>query len=155
MCVNIDVGCDRCLCIECDVPQVDLCVGHGRAFVAVVVAGDDAHRACVAGEIDVSDLFGGQRLIAGRVHLVVGGQVDPELRHLESAAGTGPIGVVVLLVQDPGGGGHPLHVAGADDAAGAGAVVVGDAAVEGERDGFEPTVGMHADAARCRGRRVV
>jgi hypothetical protein len=48
---------------------------------------------------------------------VSGGQVDPELDHLEPATAAGELRAVELVVHDAGGRGHPLHVAGADPAA--------------------------------------
>jgi hypothetical protein len=52
-----------------------------------------------------------------------------------------------LLVQDAGGGGHPLHVAGADQAAFAGRVAMLDLALIDDRDGLEAAMRMNADAA--------
>ena len=47
----------------------------------------------------------------------------------------------------PDAGGHPLRVAGADDAGVAGVVAVGDRAFPGERHGLEAAVRVPADAA--------
>jgi hypothetical protein len=57
-----------------------------------------------------------------------------------------------LLVQDAAAGGHPLHIARADMAAGAGRVLVLDFAVVNDGDRLEAAMRMLADPARAFGR---
>ena len=64
----------------------------------------------------------------------------------------GELARVELLVHDAGRRRHPLHVARADLAAGAGGVAVLDLALVDDGDGLEAAVRMLADAARLRGR---
>ena len=54
-----------------------------------------------------------------------------------------------FFVDDAVASGHPLHVAGGDGAAVAGAVAVGDFALQGEGDGFKAGVRVRADAFRA------
>src|SRR5690606_31861104 len=56
-----------------------------------------------------------------------------------------------FLVQDAARGGHPLHVAAADDAAVAGGIAVLDLALVDDGDGLEAAMRMLADAAALRG----
>jgi hypothetical protein len=60
-----------------------------------------------------------------------------------------------FLVHQSAAGRHPLHVAGADRAAVAGAVAMIDFAVIDDRHGLETPVGMLSDTARLLGRRKV
>jgi hypothetical protein len=83
--------------------------------------------------------------VGRRRHLGVGGQVDPQLNHLEGAALARVLGTVEFLVQDPGTGGHPLHVARADGAAAPRGIPVRDAAGINQGDGLEAAVRMLAD----------
>ena len=57
-----------------------------------------------------------------------------------------------FLVDDPATGGHPLHVARADLAAGARGIAMGQPALVDDGDGLEPAMRVLADAARARGR---
>ena len=68
---------------------------------------------------------------------MLGGEVKPELRHLERAARLLEIRGVEFLVDDAARGGHPLHVAGADDVAVSARVAVLHLALEGDGDGLE------------------
>ena len=56
-------------------------------------------------------------------------------------------------MQDAGGSGHPLHIARADLATGAGGIAVCHFAVVDDGDGLEATVRVLADATRGLGRR--
>ncbi len=90
--------------------------------------------------------------MAGQVHLFARGQVDPELRHLQRAALLRERWRVELLVQHARGGGHPLHVTGADHAGVAGSVAVRHLALIDDGYGLEAAMRMFAHAARltCR-----
>ncbi len=69
----------------------------------------DGHSAIVVG--GGGDLVGGDLLVLGLGHFVLGGEVDPELEpHVGAVAGGH------LRVHDAAAGGHPLHVAHADSA---------------------------------------
>lgn len=57
-----------------------------------------------------------------------------------------------LLVQDPGSGGHPLHIAGPDLAACARGITMFDLALVHDGDSLEAAVWVLADAARLRSR---
>ena len=59
---------------------------------------------------------------------------------------------MVLLVDNAGGCGHPLNVAGADFSSGAGGVAVLDLSLVDDGYGFKPAMGMLADAAALGGR---
>jgi len=114
---------------------------------------DDPHLAGVIRQIDRGDPVVGDALVVRYGHLFPGGQVDPQLHHLERAAARGVVGRVELFVDDAAGRGHPLHVALADHAAGAGGVAVFDLAGIDDRDGLEAAVRMAADPAPFAGGR--
>jgi hypothetical protein len=90
---------------------------------------------------DLRDVGVQQGLVAGGGHLVPGRQVDPQLHHLQRAAALGKGFGVVLLVQDARGRRHPLHVAGADGAAGTGGVAVGHFTLVDDGHGLKPRCG--------------
>ena len=109
-------------------------------------AGDDPGAARRAWQCHRRNLAGGDALVARGCHLVLGRQVDPELDHLEAPTPAGEVGAVELLVQDPRGRRHPLHVAGADGAAATRGVAMGDAAGIDDGDRLEAPVRMLTDA---------
>mmetsp|Transcript_16219 Transcript_16219/g.40905 ORF Transcript_16219/g.40905 Transcript_16219/m.40905 type:complete len:225 (+) Transcript_16219:419-1093(+) len=80
------------------------------------------------------------RLVARRVHLVLLGQVDPDLSHFKRAASPRESLRVVLLVNDAARRRHPLHTALADDARVPQRVSVLDLSLERDGDGFEAAV---------------
>jgi hypothetical protein len=86
-------------------------------------------------------------LVARPRHLGVLREVHPELDHLHGAALRGEVALVLLLVDDAGGGGHPLDVAGSELAGVAGGVAVLELALVDDRDGLEAAVRVLADAA--------
>ena len=81
--------------------------------------------------------------VLGRRHLVLGGEVDPELEAGHAAR--------LLLghfgVDDAAPGGHPLHAAGLEQADVADAVAVAHAPVEHDRHGLEAAVRVVGKAA--------
>ena len=87
------------------------------------------------------------RLVRGRRGLVAGREVHPELHHVHPPAAPGQLLGVVLLVEDPGARGHPLHVTGADEARVAGVVAVSDGSLPGERHRLEAAVRVPAHSA--------
>ena len=85
------------------------------------------------------DLLGRHVAIARVHHLVAGGQIRPELKAQHRA---GRIALGHLLVDDAAAGGHPLHVAAANDAPVAHAVAVLDGSAEDIGDRLDPAMGM-------------
>jgi len=94
-----------------------------------------------------------QGLVRGNGHLVLGWQVDPELHHVQRTAGFGESLRVEFFVQDAGARRHPLHIARADGAAGAGGVAMLDLTLVDDGDGLEAAVWMLTDAAPSGARR--
>ncbi len=84
-------------------------------------------------------------LVAGRRHLVGGGQIRPQLEPVHAA---GAVAVGHLLVDDAAAGRHPLHVTGADRALVAEAVGVIDRAGQHVGDGLDAAVRMPGKAAQ-------
>src|SRR6266540_3584227 len=82
------------------------------------------------------DLRGGDVLVTRARHLELRRQVHPDLEPVEPPRPD----LRHLLVQDAAPGGHPLHVARADDAGVPEAVLVGDTAAEHVRDRLDPAV---------------
>lgn len=118
-----------------------------------MLAGDHAYGATALRQVHNGDLWGTDRLVTRRCHLVNCGQVHPQLHDLEWAATRGIVCRVELLMEDTAAGGHPLHVSAANDAASAGGVAVFNFAFEHDGNGFESTVRVTAHAApmrRCR-----
>ena len=111
------------------------------------VTGNHAHRAGSIGQGHLRNVRIQQRLVAGRGHLVLGWQVDPQLHHLERAARPGIGFGVELLVQYARGGRHPLHIAGAYGAASTRGVSVGHLAFVDDGHGLEAAVRVRAYAA--------
>ena len=119
--------------------------------MAVDVARDDAHqRAAVLGcqELDLVTFDG---LVLRCRELVGARQVHPQLDSVEHAAALDELGGWRLDVQDPGPGGHPLRGAVGDQAAATVAVLVGEAAVDHVRHGFEAAVRVPVRAPRFAG----
>src|SRR5262249_35821373 len=92
------------------------------------------------------------RLVARTRHLVLRGQVDPELRHFHRAAALRERLRMELLVHQAGCGRHPLDVAGTDPATVARGVAMLDLALVDDRHRFEAAMRMLADAAPMLGR---
>lgn len=59
----------------------------------------------------------------------------------------GELRTVEFVVQDAGAGGHPLHIAGTDQAAAAAGIAVRHIAFVHQSDGLKATMWMHADTA--------
>src|SRR3546814_14926626 len=93
-------------------PDVDRGEGARRPRRAQQLAGDDAAQPCAARKLDGRDFGRSDALIAAGRHLVLGGQIDPELHHLERAAGFAERRGMIFLMDDPNRGGHPLAVNG-------------------------------------------
>ena len=139
--------------MELESPKVDLRVRPCGSLHTSELSRDHVNLAAI--HIDHAHVCGDQRLVPGRIELVLGGQVHPQLHHVHATSDLGPLRLVVLLVQDARSCGHPLHVARADDPAGAGRVVVSNRTLEGKGHGFETPVRVHAHATRFVGGRVV
>ena len=84
----------------------------------------------------------------GRSRLVAPGQVHPELGHGNHAAALGRRPRVELLMHQARARRHPLDVAGADAADGAGGIAMLHLAVIDDGDGLETLVGMGPHARR-------
>src|SRR5690606_28351635 len=112
------------------------------------------HLTGVVRQRDLRNVLCDDRLIVGLRHLVLGGQVDPQLHHFHRAAGTGEALGVEFLVQDAGARRHPLHIAGTDGAAFARRVAMRHLALIDDGHGLEAAMRMRAHAARllCRGK---
>ena len=113
-------------------------------------AGDDPHTPRIFGQVNCGNVGSGDGLISGGRHLVLGGQVDPELYHAERTASLGEARRMKLLVEDAARRRHPLHVTRTDDAALAGRIPVRDPAVINDSDRFKPAMRMLIDATRSR-----
>ena len=131
-----------------DSPQVHRAVGGRRSTCSGKFPGDDRDGTRIAAERDDRDVRRVKGLVVRGRHLLRGRQVDPQLDHVEIAARTGELRLVVLLVQHAGARGHPLDPALADDPAAAGAVVVGDAPAESHCHRLKSAVRVHAHPAR-------
>jgi hypothetical protein len=83
-------------------------------------------------------------LIARFGHLEMGGKVDPQLKAVDRSLGTA---ARHFLMQDAATGGHPLHIAGTDQARVAEAVAVMCGAFQHICDGLDAAMGMHGEAA--------
>jgi hypothetical protein len=92
---------------------------------------------------DLGDLPALDFLVARRHHLVIRGQVSPQL---ETAHATGLVTLWHFLVDDATAGRHPLHIAGPNYATVAHAVAVGHIAVKHVCDGFDSAVRMPGKA---------
>lgn len=120
----------------------------GCSCDTLIISCDDLDVSAAIGQRVAADLIAGDALIFWGRHFVAGRKIDPQLHHLEIAAGGAKRLFVIFLVENAGCGSHPLHLALADDAAVARAVVVRHAAFVGDGDGFEASVRVNADAAR-------
>src|SRR5262249_1609942 len=86
-------------------------------------------------------------LVTGRRHLVLGGQIPPQLHLSEHAARSREPAPMKLFVDQAGGGGHPLHVAGTNTPTAAGGVPVFHFAFVNNGHRLESTMRVLADAA--------
>ena len=105
------------------------------------VAGDDA-RARAMVELRQRDLARADVAVGGGLHLLGGGQVDPQLEAMELALALQRH----LGMDDAAAGGHPLHVAVAQLAAVAEVVLVLHVAFEHVGHGLEAAVRMRREA---------
>jgi hypothetical protein len=112
-----------------------------------VIACNHTNRARIVWQIDDWNRVAENVLVARRGSLLAGGKVDPELDQFEGAAAPGELIAVLFLVDDAGGGGHPLHVAGADLAAGPGGIAMLKFALIDDGDGLEAAVRVLIHAA--------
>lgn len=101
---------------------------------------------------DDGDVARADFLIAGLVHLLGGGQVDPQLEAVDVAVLTA---AGHFFVQDAAPAGHPLDVAFGDGAHVAEAVAVADGAFEHVGDGFDAAMRVRGEAAEGSFERVV
>ena len=136
------------------VRQRDRRVRDAGSGVAGDLAGDDAHQRAAVRRRQQLRLAGADVLISGRVPLLLGRQVDPQLDAVEQPARHHQVLGRRLDVQDARARRHPLRVAVGDDAAAAVRVLVLEDAVDDVRDGLEPPVRMPGRALRL-ARRVV
>ena len=125
----------------------------GRAADVVILAGNNPYLSRAIRQRDGGDRPGGNALVSGGRHFVFGGQVDPQLDHLQLAAAAGEGLRVELFVQDPGASRHPLHVAWANHPATAGGVTMFYLSGVDDGDGFESAMRMLTDAAFIAARR--
>src|SRR5215472_18131225 len=88
------------------------------------------------------------RLILWRGELVFCRQIDPQLHHLEGAARPAITLLMIFLMQQSRARRHPLDVPFPDDTLPACAVLMGDAAMIGDRYRLEPFMGMRTNAPR-------
>ena len=116
---------------------------------AVAAAGDHAHRHALGGG-QHRHAGRGDVAIGRRLHLVLGGEVDPELEARHAAR----LLLGHLRVDDAAAGGHPLHAARLEQADVADAVAVAHAALEHDRHGLEAAVRMVGKAADVVGRGI-
>ncbi len=120
--------------------------------MAVEVARDDPQqRPAVPGGQQL-DLAAADVLVARVLHLVLGGQVDPELEPVEEPARHDQRLRRRLDVQQPRPGGHPLGVAVGDGPAAPVGVLVDEGPVDDVRDRLEAPVRVPRRALRlpCR-----
>ena len=129
-------------------------VGRARARVAGDVAGDQPHERAAVGRRQQRDLVALEVLVAGRDHLVLGRQVDPQLHAVEEPAADDQLLGRRLDVEDAAAGRHPLGGAVGDDAAAAVGVLVLERAVDDVGDGLEAAVRVPVGAPRLAGRVV-
>ena len=108
---------------------------HGARH-ALAGTGDDPHGHTRAGPF--GDLPGRDVAVAGGLHLVGSGQVEPKLKALHQAF----LLLGQLAVDHAPAGGHPLHPAVAEQALVAGRVAVPQAAGDHVGDGLETPVRM-------------
>ena len=140
-------------CRDSDIEELHRRVRRRGAFHAVgrLVPGDDADRILARLQLLVVCLPGGRErrdwdvlredgLVLGGVHLVLGGEIQPELAHLEHTARLLEVRALELLVDDPTCRSHPLHVPGSDDVPVPHRVAMLHLAVERDGDGLESPV---------------
>ena len=151
----VQVQCDGFARVEAQVPHVDGRKGVGRALGASELTGDQAQLPGTVGQRQYRNVAIDNRLVTGVGHFVLGRQVDPQLHHLQRPAATGKRFGMELLVENAFGGSHPLHVAGADGATGAGGIAVFDFAIVDDGHGLKAAMRVLTDAATLFGRREI
>src|SRR5690606_29282554 len=82
------------------------------------------------------------RLVSGGRGLVLGRQVDPELRHFQRASLFGKRLRMALLVQNPGGSSHPLYITRTDHASASSGIAMFNFALIDNSHGFKTAMGM-------------
>ena len=122
-----------------------------RIELPVDVARDDAHQRSAVLRRQQLHLVAFDGLVFRRRELVLARQVHPQLDTVEHAAALDELGGWRLDVQDARPRGHPLRGAVGDQPAAAVRVLVGEAAVDHVRDGFEAAVRMPVCAPRLTG----
>src|SRR6266540_4244842 len=123
---------------EGGVQQADRGVGDAGTLVARDLAGDHAEQRAAVGGAEQRDRTAPDVLVARRVPLQLGGQVDPELEAVEQPALEHNLLRRRLNVNQTGTRGHPLRIAVGDEAAAAVGVLVPQDAVDHVGDGLEP-----------------
>ncbi|MNL05556.1 hypothetical protein D3C87_1261620 [compost metagenome] len=138
---------------QANVPYVHGAEGMRRSLPAAVLARDDTDSARLVGERNRGNVAVKQSLVARLSQFRARRKVDPELDHFERAAFPGERLGVEFFVQDAGGSGHPLHVAGANMASCASRIAMVDLALIDDGHGFETPmrVNAHATSFRCWG----
>jgi hypothetical protein len=135
------------------IPEVDGRERFGRTFMSAEFARDNAHGSRVLRERHVGNLCLEQGLVARFCAFVFGGEVDPELHHLQGSALLSELAGMEFFVNDAATGSHPLDVASADFAAAATGIAMLQLALIGDGDGFEAFVRVPTDAAAFVARR--
>ncbi|MCY1173522.1 hypothetical protein D9M73_136840 [compost metagenome] len=120
--------------------------------MATELAGDHPQAAATGAQGHDGNVAAEQGLVTGCCRFVLGRQVDPQLDHFQGAALGGERRRVELFMEDAVGSGHPLHIAGADQAAGTGGVAVFQFALVDDGHGFKAAMRVLADTATRRGR---
>ena len=150
---GVQVQRDRFTGVEAQVPHVNRREGMGRAMGTGELTGDQAQVTGVVGQWQHRNIAIHEGLVAGIGHFVLGRQVDPQLHHFQRSAATGEVLGVELLMENALGGGHPLHVAGADFATGTRGIAVLDFAVVDDGHGFKAAMRVLTDATTLFGGR--
>jgi hypothetical protein len=112
------------------------------------VTGDQADERTAVGRAEQGDLVALEALVPGCGHLVLGGQVHPQLDAMEQAAADDQLLGRGLDVQDPAASRHPLRGAVGDHAAAAMGVLVLEGPVDHVGDRLEAPVGVPVGAPR-------
>jgi hypothetical protein len=120
--------------------------------VPVDRSGDQPQQRAAVGSGQQLDVAATDVLVAGRLHLVGGREVDPQLEAVEEAAADYQLLGRRLDVQQPGAGRHPLGVAVVEHPAPTLGVLVHEGAVEQIGHGLEAAVRMPGGALGLTGR---
>ncbi|SOB52439.1 hypothetical protein PLUA15_230182 [Pseudomonas lundensis] len=139
--------------LQPDIPHLDVSKGVRRATETVEFTGNQAQPSGVVLEGYIRDIPIQNALITRCGHFVFGGQVDPQLNHLQGAATAGECLGMEFFMQDPGRRRHPLHITGADHPTVTGGIAVFDFALVNDGDGFKPAMRVLPYAATLGGRR--